>query len=306
MWNADRVVADLRARGELWAPAHGLVSLRGDALALVRAVERLVARVAAEGGFEEWRLAPGLGLNTLVRAKYFTLFPHWLTIAQHLSNDPVALESLARADGLANAANAANAATEPSGLALPSALCYHTYEALAGTTVETVRMTAYGTCWRWEGEPTRALERNWAFTMRELVHVGSASDVQAFRADGAERARQLADRLGLSSDIVAASDPFYAPTAMGRALLQQVKGLKTELRLELGDGRTVAAASFNDHERFFGECFDICRPDGEPASSGCVAFGIERWVLAFMVAHGTDAAGWPDLRLDNVSAGETS
>jgi len=73
-----------------------------------------------------------------------------------------------------------------------------------------------------------------------------------------------------------------------------VKGLKSELLLEVGEGGEVAAASFNDHEQFFGECFDIVLPDGTPASSGCTAFGVERWVLAFLVAHGVDPVGWPD------------
>ena len=36
------------------------------------------------------------------------------------------------------------------------------------------------------------------------------------------------------------------------------------------------------------------RTTGEPAASGCVAFGLERWLLAFLVAHGPDAAAWPD------------
>ena len=303
MWNGDGVVADLRAKGELWEPEPGLVSLRGDALELVHALERLLIGIAAEGGFDEWLLAPGLRMSTLARAQYFESFPHWLTIVGHLSDDPNSLESVAAAP---DPARAASQAIEPSRLALPSALCYHTYQTLAGTTVDTLRMTAHGTCWRWEGERTRALERGWAFTMRELVHVGSAPDVRKFRADGTRRAQELARSLGLRFDTVAASDPFYAPTARGRAVLQKLKGLKSELRLDLGEGRTVAAASFNDHEQFFGERFDSRRPDGEPASSGCIAFGIERWVLAFMVAHGTKASAWPDMEPNDSIAGEIS
>jgi len=58
---------------------------------------------------------------------------------------------------------------------------------------------------------------------------------------------------------------------------------------------SVAAASFNPHERFFGEAFDIRLADGSPAASACVAFGIERWLLAFLAAHGTSARGWPTI-----------
>ncbi len=77
-------------------------------------------------------------------------------------------------------------------------------------------------------------------------------------------------------------------------MLQRLKGLKQELRLAVGDD-TVAAASFNLHEGFFGDAFDIRLPDGSPAASGCVAYGIERWLLAFLAAHGTSARDWPVL-----------
>ena len=28
--------------------------------------------------------------------------------------------------------------------------------------------------------------------------------------------------------------------------------------------------------------------------SGCVGFGIERWILVFLAQYGTDSACWPD------------
>jgi hypothetical protein len=65
------------------------------------------------------------------------------------------------------------------------------------------------------------------------------------------------------------------------------------LLLPLGDGRSVAAASFNDHATFFGDAFDIRDGAGAPATSGCVAYGIERWLLAVLVEHGTDPRNWP-------------
>ena len=178
-------------------------------------------------------------------------------------------------------------------LALPSALCYHAYEALSGSVTDGLRMTVRGHCWRREKE-TRPLERGRAFTMRELVHVGSAASVREFRAWSTDRVCELAARLGLDYRVEPATDPFYAPTARGQKLLQQVKGLKTELALDIGGGRRIAAASFNDHEQFFGSCFGITLPDGATASSGCTAFGLERWVLAFLVTHGIEPTGWPE------------
>ncbi len=74
-----------------------------------------------------------------------------------------------------------------------------------------------------------------------------------------------------------------------------MKGLKDELTVDLGDGPPLAIASFNDHEAFFGDAFAIRTPSGA-AASGCVAFGLERWLLAVLATHGPDARNWPPAR----------
>jgi hypothetical protein len=76
-------------------------------------------------------------------------------------------------------------------------------------------------------------------------------------------------------------------------LLQQVKALKHELVVESPRHDGIAISSFNNHERFFGEAFNIRLPDGLPVTTACAAFGVERWMLAILMAHGTDAANWP-------------
>jgi hypothetical protein len=35
--------------------------------------------------------------------------------------------------------------------------------------------------------------------------------------------------------------------------------------------------------------------DGTPATTGCTAFGVERWLLAVLVEHGVRPLGWPML-----------
>ena len=292
MRSADRVVTELRARGELWEAAPGLVGLRGDALALCELIERLATASATDGVCEPWRPPAALALSTLARASYFESFPQWLTLAAHLREDAASLERVARS---ADPATEACEACAPADAALPPAVCYHVYAALAGRVLEApVHVTTQGTCWRHEGDRLRPLARGWAFTMREGVCVGDANVVTAFRDRGIARARALAEALSLDSWLEEATDPFFRPTARGRELLQRLKGLKQELHLPVGDD-TVAAASFNLHEGFFGEAFDIRLPDGTAAASGCVAYGIERWLLAFLVAHGTAARGWPDI-----------
>jgi seryl-tRNA synthetase len=291
MWTPDQVVETLRARGELWQAGPGLVGLRGDVLRLYQALGRALAGLAAAETDDEWLMPAGLAFETLERAEYFRSFPQWLTAAAHLASDQTVLESIATDR---EPAAAARRALEPAGAALPPAVCYHVYAELAGRTLARPRvLTAQATCWRHEGERTAPLARGWAFTMREIVCVGPIDAVEAFRVRGRERAAALAVALGLGGEVVQAADPFFAPTARGKALLQQLKVLKQELVLH-----GMAAASFNNHETFFGEAFAITLPDGSPAASGCVAFGLERWTLAFLLAHGPDAARWPGLGMD--------
>jgi seryl-tRNA synthetase len=298
----ELVVATLRARGELWEAVPGAVGLRGAARGTSDMIERAIARLARELAPDEWRMPAALSFATLERAGYFASFPQWLTCASHLRDEAGALERLAASP---TAAHDVPHACAPAGAALPPAVCYHAWAALADRVLAApVLLTAQGTCWRHEGDATAPLARGWAFTMREAVCVGDAHDVAAFRDRGIARARSLAAALSLDAGLEEATDPFFRPTARGREVLQRLKGLKQELRLAVGDD-TVAAASFNLHEGFFGEAFDIRLRDGSPAASGCVAYGIERWLLAFLAAHGTSARDWPvlpSIRLQEAAA----
>jgi seryl-tRNA synthetase len=293
MWNAERVVAELRRRGELRESGPGLTALRGEALALYRGLEAELRSLALESTPDEWLLPPAIEFETLARADYFASFPQWLTAAAHMSSDETRLEQVATA---ADPAAAARAALEPASVALQPALCFHVHATFAGTVLaSSERVTCQGTCWRHERERHAPLERGWAFRMREIVCLGGETAVSSFLAGQRVAVVALAERLGLQPQVEPASDPFFAPTSRGRALLQRMKLLKEELLVPLGDGRRIAAASFNHHERFFGECFAIRLPDGTPALSGCVAFGLERWLLAVLVAHGLDSRNWPEL-----------
>jgi seryl-tRNA synthetase len=291
MRTAESVVTALRERGELWEVAPGIIGLRGNVLSLFRRLEHEIALLAQLDAPEEWATPPALAMATLDRAEYFASFPFWLTAASHLPEDEATLERIATAGDRVGTARDTLGSSD---IALPPALCYHVYERFAGKCLTTARLiTLSGTCWRHEGSQIATLERQWAFTMRETVCIGGASDVEDFRQRMMRAAGALASRLDLDAGFLVATDPFFAPTARGKTILQRVKGLKHELALPIGTDRSTAAASFNNHEQFFGDAFGITRESGEPASSGCVAFGLERWLLAFLVAHGLDRVSWP-------------
>jgi hypothetical protein len=283
------VVAVLRRRHELWSPGPGLIGLRGSVLALYQAIEHAVVAAARADADDEWRVPAGIPLELLARADYFASFPHWLTLASHLRSDQHTLEQVAASDRPEALARNAGA---PAAAALPPAACYHVYGMLAGAAIgAATRVTVQCTCWRHEGASLAPLERDWAFTMREVVCVGSAVECDALRASGTRRALALAAELGLDVEVRPAADPFFA--GEGKALLQRIKALKQEIVVPLPCERTLSIASVNGHEGFFGRAFGIRLSDGTPAESACVAFGVERWLLAFLLTHGVDACDWP-------------
>ena len=291
MLRPEEVVRRLRESGSLWDVAPGISGLSGRLAALRREIEEAIADIARAETPNEWCAPAGVSFDTLERAQYFSSFPQWLSTASHLSGDEPTLQAIASSHSPGRAARSAAGAPE---IALPPAVCYSTYAALADSTIDApLLMTAQTTCWRHEGERHSALERGWAFTMREIVCLGVPWDVKSLLDRGVERASALACRLGVETEIAVASDPFFAPSARGRAALQRIKGLKHELVFRFPDGRPLAIASFNDHEEFFGDAFSISLPDGSAASSGCVAFGLERWLLAILVTYGVDPADWP-------------
>jgi seryl-tRNA synthetase len=289
MWPREAIIRILRSRGELWEVAPGVTALRGEVAALLRALERAIATLCGFETSDEWRLPPAIDFATLRRADYFASFPQWLTLASHLSDDPEVLRRVA--DN-----NDPREAMSPARVALNPAVCYHVYAALAGDVVDAPKIvTAQSDCWRHEGSRHAPLTRGWAFTMREIVCIGSEDDARAVVERYIERVSDLAQALDLDPTIDVATDPFFVPAARAKQMLQQLKELKRELLLPVNRHDRIAAASFNLHDTFFGEAFDIRLANGKPATSACVAFGLERWLLAFLVRYGPDAARWPSV-----------
>jgi hypothetical protein len=107
-----------------------------------------------------------------------------------------------------------------------------------------------------------------------------------------DRILAFAQSLHLVVQLNAATDSFFAGgEARGRKLLQQIKGLKFELRAQMdAKGTLLALSSFNLHETFFSRRFEFHLAGGMDAYSGCVAFGLERWALALALTLGPNQA----------------
>ena len=266
-------------RGDLAVTGAGQVTLSGVALEVFRAVDRAVAGWAAVLGATERAFPSLIDSRVLERAGQLESFPQHVTIAAHLEpNGQTASENGVRH-------------------ALAPAVCYHSYPEWEGKTVgeAPTLLTAVGRCYRYEGGHHVPLERLWEFSMREIIVLGSRDQVEHVRQALVERVSSLVATLSFDGAIEPATDPFFTSGDEGRRLMQQAGALKYELQLTVdASGRSVAVASFNHHHDYFGQRFAIRLPNGAAAHSGCVAFGLERWVLALFAQHGADEARWPD------------
>lgn len=162
------------------------------------------------------------------------------------------------------------------------AACYHVYATLQGARLDADQaLTLIAPCARSESGADVEAGRLKHFRMREVVFVGTPGWVTRQRDDWMQRAATFAASLGLSASMDVATDTFFGDPGRGRRLIQQLKALKYELRVATGATGGLALASFNLHEMFFTSRFDIAMADGSPAASGCAAFGLERWALAY-------------------------
>ena len=257
--------AELQRRGELLLFGDGRCAFACGALALWHWFDEQFARMARQAGAKAYQYPALIACETLKRAGYFEAFGEMATRVQ------------------------ANGAAQSHVLA--PAVCYHCYAQFAGSRlVEPIVLTCVGKCFRHEPEGFESLGRLWEFTMREVVFLGPASWVEQQRREWSERVSEFAGSLNLEGEIGLASDPFFGNGGRGKKLLQQLKELKYELCLPVEAGRTLAVASFNLHDTFFGERFGLTLADGATAHTGCVAFGLERWTLAFLAQRGIEAA----------------
>jgi seryl-tRNA synthetase len=105
---------------------------------------------------------------------------------------------------------------------------------------------------------------------------------------------QFFERIGLAYRVESANDPFFIGEFRKQVAFQSAFQLKFEIRARLPyKDSTLAVGSYNYHQDFFGRHLAISLPDGSPAHTGCVAFGLERVAFAFLAQYGFDPANWP-------------
>ncbi len=270
-----------------WQP-QGQASFGGALLGLYQRLDQCFVRLAQGCQAREFKFPSHLPAVTLEKLDYFNSFPHLITMPVTLERSEENLENFrgnrALHDGAISLTRIA-----PIRHVLTPAACYHFYQFFDGSSLEgPLYLTTAATCNRCEDyyEP---LQRQWNFNMREIVCIGAADTVKSFLAEHEEKVSALAKKYGIAITWQDATDPFFKPAQNPKHLAQRLDPVKKEMIF--GDG--LAIGSVNFHRNYFGEAFHITA-NGEAAYSGCVAFGLERWMHAVIKTFGEYPKDWPD------------
>lgn len=289
---------ELEQRGEISQESAGIFSLGPLVTRLIAVFERRFLELADSFEAQPYRFPTLIPARYLERVNYFRAFPHSLTFATHLRTD---LDTIDHFAGHAACDDLGTLTAPPAAFAgiqalLSPAVCYHLYFSLADQPLPGGRVvaTAVGNCFRYEAINLVSLERLWNFTMREVIFVGPKDFVLENRETARLRMQRVFEAFGLAYRVESANDPFFIGEFRKQAAYQSAFQLKFEIRARLPfKESTLAIGSYNYHQDFFGRSLNISLPDGSPAHTGCVAFGLERVAFAFLAQYGLDPAGWP-------------
>lgn len=254
--------------------------------------DELVTRTGAEDQPERPRFPPIIPRRTLEKAGYLKSFPQLCGVIYSFAGKDAAAfdlaERAARGDDWGMHLSMTDVVMVP-------AACYPAYPAVAlrgplpkgGITLD------LGGCYVFRNEPSGDPARLQMFHQREMVRIGEAEDILAWRETWMARAKSIFEQCGLNATFDLASDPFFGRGGKMLANNQRQQGLKFEALVPIASPEPTAVSSFNFHQDHFGLSFGIQLHDGTVANSACLGFGLERITLALFRAHGMDIGDWP-------------
>jgi seryl-tRNA synthetase len=257
-------------------------------------VEALAALITTHRpqGAEVMRFPPVMSRRQLEKHGYLKSFPNLLGCVSCLGGGEREIRAVVDRFEAGEDWTASLGAAD---LVLTPAACYPVYPlAAARGAVPKGGLVFDVACDCFRREPSRDIDRLQSFRMREYVCIGAPDEIQTFRDQWIERAKGVADQLGLPYTIDLASDPFFGRGGQIAAISQKQQALKFELLIPIrSDDQPTACMSFNYHREHFGETWGLHDAAGEVSHTGCVAFGMDRLAVAMFATHGTDLSLWP-------------
>jgi seryl-tRNA synthetase len=278
---------------QLFKPS-GVDGVYGRTGAYENVIEALVALISRHRpqGAEVFRFPPVMPRASLEKQGYLKSFPNLIGAVCTLTGSD---REISRSANKHEEGGDWTEDLKPADLVLAPAACYPIYPIAAerGTVPDQGYVfDVAADCFR--HEPSRQIDRFQSFRMREYVRIGTPKQIQEFRDPWIERAKAIADAIGLSYSVDAANDPFFGRVGAMMANQQRADALKFELLVPVRSRESpTACMSFNYHKEHFGEVWGLNNSKGEVLHTGCVAFGMDRLAVALFVTHGVPIGAWP-------------
>jgi seryl-tRNA synthetase len=291
VWDPAQLSARLVEQG--WVLPTDVPGLVGRGRAFEDIVERIddVLRAeAAADGAESLVFPPVLPRRLIEQLDYLDSFPHLCGVVFGFTGSE---REAPRLSERVHAGEPWGDLLEMTDVALTPAACYPVYPTLSGELPREGRLVTVRN-WVFRHEPSHEPTRLQSFRMREFVRAGDPEDVWRWREQWASRAVALLESIGLPVRSDAAADPFFGRGGKLLAAGQRASQLKTEILVPvISQTEPTAICSLNAHQDHFTTPFDIRLPDGAPAHTACVGFGLERVALALLQHHGFRVEDWP-------------
>lgn len=268
--------------------------LKGDIVLLEEAFVKIFRKKAIEYGAVLRKYPSLINKELLERSRYIYNFPQNIYRVSELNHSVADINSFREA--LEEEISTDHLFTNTEKFLQPC-VCYHAYDEISKDLpqmngIDPFIISSTGKCYRHEHKREISPTRNIDFLMHEIIYFGYEQQISDFRNKLIEMTWDTFLELGFNGYIVTATDPFFTYEDTGRSFYQIAGALKYELIFSPNEDIKVALTSFNNCKDVLCNIFNI-RQNNEPLFSGCTAYGIDRWIQAFIYTHGTCSKKWP-------------
>ncbi|MEO8154837.1 MAG: amino acid--[acyl-carrier-protein] ligase [Rhizobacter sp.] len=269
---------------------RGVYGRSGTFEYIIDQFEHYVTRMGAHQNAEVMRFPPIFNRAHYERIDHINNFPDLMgSVHSFLGKDAEHAEMLGKFERKEDWTTS----LKPAEVMLVPAACYPLYPTATGTLAEGGRVVDLKT-FVFRHEPSDDPARMQIFRQREYVRLGSPDEALNHRNYWLQRGKEMLQSVGLNVTAVVADDPFFGRGARMMKATQREQDLKYELVVPIcKEEKPTAVTSCNYHLDHFGVSFDILTPDGKPAHTACIGFGLERIALALLKTHGFDPKAWP-------------
>ncbi|GAX46877.1 aminoacyl--tRNA ligase-related protein [Pseudolactococcus reticulitermitis] len=243
-------------------------------------------KIVKRDTMEEWFIPALIESDVLERCGYFSTMPNQLTKVSVINREKI--EDLIKKKSLPRISDYDNS---PNYFLTPAA-CLHLYPMIEKHPIKNKIITTFARVYRYEEGKFEKKTRQWDFSVREFVAVGTPKFVEDFLEDMMNSLLNYAQKIYDHVYIEEASDHFYpSKNNLIKKKFQLKNSLKKELVAEY-DNKKISLASFNYHTNHFSKEFNFDE-DGTIVS-GCVGCGLERWLKLIEVRESGGKPAWEE------------